>query len=643
MPTFIAFFLQELKRFLCRRNFIIYGIILIVSLIAVLSSISGYKATVAKEKEFFKMEAENFKNLRNYVNYSKSGINIFFYPTAANVLFANPVVMSELVAHIDTIVTLNIHSNCQGKLLFIQNSYFQMRLSTILLLLASLLALFIAYDSLRELEYLKFLASASSEKAVYISIILSRFFLVILSFLTILFFALCIMSIKGIYLNKSDFVGLQGFLIGALVMLMAFFFLGTAIGKIRSQGISTAVLLASWIILVLMMPVIFDSIIEGKANDIPSYYKVYNDKLSVVSSFEKWVKETEGPVDEKRLDVFRKLAESYFIKEYKEIEAIEEKFKEEIKQEIKLSNQLYNLLPSTFYLSTASEAGGRGYQNFLDFYSYLQELRRQLLRFWIDRVYYNDPKVMVNFVKKDENVFKTKSQLPFYFDQGVLINLGYSIVFLFLSYFFFRLNLFHLDKNSLPCTHVDLKIKPKQIIGANKDFPDFSHQILNVFFGKIKHFSGKISIDGENIVTRFKKNFLYLPKHEHFPDDIKTKHLVALFKRLFKLSGDECLSLKDAAGKANLNKYFVKLSKIEKTKLLMTLVSFGKNRVYILDDFGNGSTNNDRAEMNKLTALLRDRDIIVLDFCTSGIPWLSTDAVLSVSAVDNEFISTIQI
>lgn len=205
------------------------------------------------------------------------------------------------------------------------------------------------------------------------------------------------------------------------------------------------------------------------------------------------------------------------------------------------------------------------------------------------------------------------------------------------------MNLFRLDKNNLPCTHVNLKIKSNQIIGATKDFPDIFPQLLYVFFGKIKHFTGKITIDGENIVTPVKKDFIYLPQHDQFPGDIKTKHLIVFFKRLFKLSDDESLKLKEAAGEGNLDKYFVKLKKIEKTKLLLTLVSFRKNQVYIIDDFGSGSTSNDRCQMMGLSPLLRDKDTIVLDFCSSGIPWLSINATMPVNVANNEYIAEIQV
>lgn len=640
MNTFRALFLQVLNRFNCKRNFIIYAIVLILFLIAVFTSINAYEKAVNSEKEFLKMEAENFKKLRNYDVYAQKGINIFFAPTPINILFTNPTVMSEIVARIDTVSTLDIHSNCQGKMLF-QNS-FKISPSTILFVLGSLLALFIGHGSLGDLEYLKSLASDTSEKAVYISIVLSRFILLTLSYLSIFSIGVCIMTLKGIYFNQSDLVGLTGFLTVSFFLLLFFFLLGTTIKKKQSQGFDIIVLLALWAILIFIIPWILDYLIEIKSNDIPSYYKVYNDKSTIVSNFEKKAEREKGKYIDNTPEGRKEVIESFWNNDYKIIEKNDYQFKEEFKKLIKLSNNLYNLLPSAFYLSTANEASGRGYQNFLDFYDYIQDLQRQFVRFWIDRVYYNDPKVMVNFIKGDENIFKAKSQLPFNFWLGIFINLGYCIVLLFLSYFLYLKNLFRLDKKNLPCTHVDLKIKSNQRIEITKDYTGFFPQILNVFFGQIKHFTGKISIDGEDIVTPVKKNFIYLPKHENFPDDLKTKHLISYYKQIFKLSKDECIELKKAAGKNNLNKYFVKLSKIEKTKLLLTVASFGKKKVVIIDDFGSGSTNNDRLEMMNLSSLLMHKNLVVMDICSLGIPWLSINANMSIAVANNAFVSKIE-
>jgi len=630
MSTFSAILLQVLNRFLCRRNLIIFGIILIVSLIAVLSSISSHEATVAKEKEFLKMEAANFNNFLNYLDYSKSGINIFFYPSAASVLFANPVVMSELVAHIDTVITVNIHSNCQGSVLFQQNSYFRMRLSSVLLILASLLTLFIAYDSLRELEYLKFLASASSEKAVYLSILLSRFLLVILSFLSILFFALCIMSIKGIYLNKSDFVGMQGFLIGAVVMLMFFFLLGTAIGKIRSQGIGIAVLLAIWIVLVLLMPGVFDSIIEGKANNITSYYKVYNDKLTVVNNFEKQASERGLIYGKTSMDVLRNEVKRYLNNEYKAIKAIEEKLKEEIRQVIKFSNQLYNLLPSTFYLSTANEASSRGYRNFDDFYSYLLELQRQFVEFWMDRVYYNDPKVMVNFVKKDENVFKAKSAVPFYFSQGVIINLGYCIILFFLSFFLYKRALCPHPKKASAFKDIAMNFVPGDLTEIKVYHKEFTTQFLNVFFGKINHFTGKLSVDADTIVTNEKKDFLYLPPKEQIPGDLKVKTFLSFSKRLLKASNEEFENITAGLDKAIFNKTFEKLEPIDKARVLLTAAQMKKSPVYIIDTIITGIPEEDQKIVSDIVQGVKTDDTVIINFSNETGFWTTPDVYKSI-------------
>ncbi|MDQ1352192.1 MAG: type transport system ATP-binding protein [Acidobacteriota bacterium] len=642
MSKFYANFLQEVNRFFCLKNMTVLLFLMIIVMFCTHLGVNDFKGSNSQEKEFKETGELLFGKMLDYYRYSVEGIDILALPTASRVLFASPAMVSNLAANINTIVNLHIYNDCQSKAIFMAHPLLQFRLSSILLILGTLLVLFFGYDLYRDFDYSKLLASSASEKIVFASTIFSRFLLLILSYFFLLLVSLGMMAIEGVTLTQSDFTGMIGFLISASLKLLFFFLLGTVIGHIRVPFFGIAALLASWITLVLVFPCMFDAIIEEKANKITSYYKIYKDKLTVMSDFEKKAEKEKGAYLDNTPEGRKEVVEGYWNNIFPLIEKLDEQLLNEITQVINEMQYITSLTPTTFYLSTANEAGGSGYQNYLNFYRYLLDLRRQLVRFWIDRVYYNDPTVMVNFVKKDENVFKAKSAVPFYFIQGVFINLGYCIVLLFLSYFLFRYNLFHLPKNNFTCSGVNLKVKSKQIIGSTKDFPEFFHQIVNVFFGKIKHFTGKISIDGENIVTPVKKNFLFLPQQEHFPDDIKTKDLITFFKRLFKLSAEEFLSLKDAVGKANLNKYFIKLSKVQKTRLLLTLVSFGKNQVYILDDFGNGSTTKDRAEMNNLSALLRDKDIIVLDFCSSGISWQGANAVLTVSAADNELIATVE-
>jgi len=330
------------------------------------------------------------------------------------------------------------------------------------------------------------------------------------------------------------------------------------------------------------------------------------------------------------MDVLRNEVKRYLNNEYKAIKAIEEKLKEEIRQVIKFSNQLYNLLPSTFYLSTANEASSRGYRNFDDFYSYLLELQRQFVEFWMDRVYYNDPKVMVNFVKKDENVFKAKSAVPFYFSQGVIINLGYCIILFFLSFFLYKRALCPHPKKASAFKDIAMNFVPGDLTEIKVYHKEFTTQFLNVFFGKINHFTGKLSVDADTIVTNEKKDFLYLPPKEQIPGDLKVKTFLSFSKRLLKASNEEFENITAGLDKAIFNKTFEKLEPIDKARVLLTAAQMKKSPVYIIDTIITGIPEEDQKIVSDIVQGVKTDDTVIINFSNETGFWTTPDVYKSI-------------
>ena len=46
--------------------------------------------------------------------------------------------------------------------------------------------------------------------------------------------------------------------------------------------------------------------------------------------------------------------------------------------------------------------------------------------------------------------------------------------------------------------------------------------------------------------------------------------------------------------------------------------------------------------MMSLSMLLRDKGLIVMDFCSSGIPWMSANASISVNVSKDEYAAKIE-
>ena len=174
MSKFAAFLKLELKRFVNKRNIIIFLLIILLSLYYVNKGIDNHKRTLEISKEFRDVESIFFKALLNYAQYASHGINLLFIPDTAEIFFTNTGKVSELTAKIDSVTTLNITNDCKSIFLFKEKYLVPMDFSGMMLLIFSLLNLFYGYDSLRDKGYLKFLTSLTSHKKVFFFVIASE-------------------------------------------------------------------------------------------------------------------------------------------------------------------------------------------------------------------------------------------------------------------------------------------------------------------------------------------------------------------------------------------------------------------------------------------------------------------------------------
>jgi hypothetical protein len=259
-------------------------------------------------------------------------------------------------------------------------------------------------------------------------------------------------------------------------------------------------------------------------------------------------------------------------------------------------------------------------------------MKQAFTRFWINQAYYKEARGIVPFIKEKEgHLFPSESSVPENFNTGVLVNFSYALFLFLISCFLFNRNFCPLLKDRNACNKAVIELDEGKLACMNNDFPEFVNQFINVFFGKIKAFKGVITIDGVSIVSKKKKNFLYLPGVDHFPQDIKTKHLIKMFKIAMKLTGEEFTRLMTSAGEANLNKTFAELKRTKKIEILLTLVGFGKYRIYILDDFGKGLTGKERNKLETLTENWKKEGMVVIELKSPGsTPVCDIDEAISI-------------
>jgi hypothetical protein len=563
-------------------------------LFGVNKGVENYNLMIESSKEFRKIEALMFRNVRNYAHYSEFGARYLFVPSASVIFFTDSPLMSELSAKVNSTVNVEIYNNCKGSAAFKTNNRDFLRFSGLLVLLGTLFVLFTGYESMCKKEYLKFLCSKFSHIKVFLAAIFSRFILITVTLVVMFVFMVGVVRLRGIELMPGDFKGLWVYLLSSLLILLIFLVIGGMIGTMRSTTISISMILGVWIVSVFIIPGVFDSIIEEKADDIFSSYKSDLNKLQKAIEFERKSEEKYGRFDKENIVSERDIVEDYWKNDYPEIAKVEKLLENEISDVIAKYRKLCILFPTSFYNLTALEVSSRGYENYLDFYNHSQENQKKFSRFWLDRVYYHDPKELVSFIKGGENIFQGKSRIPGNFVPGVVLHLLYAVALLFGSYFRFKKWLYvPIDKKAFNEKDRDIRLKRGKIDVLYSHRPGLRDQLYLLFSGrKIKRRSPtpsfNVTLEGETISeASIKDGFVYICHPSAIPGDIKPVDLISFIARTNGVSSAEKASIYRGLSADLLNsKNFNRLEPHQQADALLSVLPYIKGNIYLVDQVG---------------------------------------------------------
>ncbi|MCP4148701.1 MAG: hypothetical protein GY757_13220 [bacterium] len=239
-------------------------------------------------------------------------------------------------------------------------------------------------------------------------------------------------------------------------------------------------------------------------------------------------------------------------------------------------------------------------------------MKKGLSKHIIKQIYFNDPKVMVNFIKGDENIFRAESMTPHNYWTGIGISLLWAIGLLIAATLAFQRTMFpksKLPENAYENVELFVRSGKKTSIDMDVDFYEtFSHQVLNVFYGKGKNFSGKITYDGKPFSNEGNQDFVYIPNHSHLPGDVKVKDLITLIAKLGDFPADQVLKGID---KNIRNAYLDKIDRVEATAILLKMALSIKTKTFILDEFLLNIYLRNGNELNPLFTQLEKKATIV--------------------------------
>lgn len=628
MKGYIDCIYGESKRYLHRGSMAAWLFILILMLYQAHSSIVDNENLPEKIKIFNQTQQIHFDNMQNYIQYKLKGFKILFIPSSTGLItrsYTNP---SDLIAEVVT-THLKINNNWKGKVVFRQGRFLELDISGIIKWLMSLMAIWFGFLSFPKKEFLDFLSSKWSRGKSYFYTALARLLLFITFFLVMMGIVLLFMILRGVQFSSGDWYVTVCFLLAAIAYLGIFFSVGVIIGILGTRKLSYILLFIAWFGIIFAVDWVTAPAVESAFPEALEDYRVEMEKYSDMIDFDKNAEKEHGKFDRKNIAAARGVIEDYWKNYYlKNIVPKERKLRDMIAVGIEKDRSWSKWCPGAFFTQTANEVSGRGYNNYLLFYDYSLEKHIQFVRFIIDRTYYNDPKIMVNFIKGDEDIFIGKSSLPPNFWSGWAIQVLYLVLIFLAGYLVFMRKMLPKPGNARDFDNIEIEFTS----GENSDIKDntnrdeFGQQVLNVFMGKCRDLKWKVTMDGKSLLTGKKHDFLFIPKPDQIPDEWKIKHLLKFFKRLFNLDHKELESLyREKAGETRkewLNKFYRELDIEEKAGLLISLFMLAKKQVYVCNTFAYDIPGEIRLKMYSLVEEKQPAGSMIIDINRMDSKWM---------------------
>ncbi len=216
-----------------------------------------------------------------------------------------------------------------------------------------------------------------------------------------------------------------------LFLFLCFFFSGGLFSRVLAKAIPLSLLIALlfWYASVEIVPDLSKKYLDENRDILFSNDVVNLKKTERLMDFEREVVQSIKGIKnlDERNKVLREKAQHFFKTGYVENTNIEIQINDRIGQILESYSQASSWYPSTFYELLCGEISGKGHSSYLGFVQYVLELRHAFVEFCLKKRYEAKDKDLEYFIKRNENVFKAKSNIPSSFLQGTLITLLYTI------------------------------------------------------------------------------------------------------------------------------------------------------------------------------------------------------------------------
>ena len=634
--AFRALFLLDCRRFPTKRNLLILAAVFITLILCVNHDINRYKELPAKIQAAKKIHHEYFKAIKNYDEYVYYGLKILFIPETIGVLFQNTTLNPDIKTKVDSIVKLQILESRKGKAAGKGIDNGRVDFSCLVLWFVSILSLLYGFESMETREYLLSLASLLHRLKLFTALVLSRFLIFAVSFLTVFAGILLFINARGLTMTGQEYRVLAGYALVTLLMALFFIILGTLIGTISYVKLAIITMLGAVILFNVLIPRIIQTAVENVFPDNLQDDYAEMEKFRIVSSFESQAEQNKGQFKRENIKTAREVIEEYKTIHLAKMKEREEQLMEQFKQAVDKANKLALLAPTSFYFLTANEASSKGYGNFLQFYEYGKEMWIHFVFFWIDRVFFNDHRIVVDFRNGEDYNFKSRPFLPSYFGWGLAILLAEIILLFLLAYSRFNRWLYPATKDNGAYTRAVMNLETGKHYTICAARGDFHCQFINTLSGHTRVQSWPLTIDGKEPAKAVPR-FFFVPNFKQVPGDIRARDLLKLFAGLIKSQPALVAEIMASLDRDTLNTRFHCLEPLPKALVLAASARLMPVKAIIIHDTVRGVPDEDISRLGDVLGNIKAQGATLIDLVYDHKYWGTPDDSYTMSFGNGQY------
>ena len=435
----LSFFRFELRRLFCeKKNIIFLFFISLFSIFFVWSGLNEYRQFQNDKKIFIKYEKEKSSQFSSYSQLGAFGFRLLYEVSPLNLFFVNSIILQDVESNIDTLEAIKVESSFKGKKLFLKRGYFK-DFAGIMLAFGSLFMLYLGNLAMVSMAQVRFMMARLSLKKYYVLTTVARIFWLNLFFLFLGLGLFLLVGAAGSHFSRTESVIFLFYLLGLVLLMDFFYFIGQlAAVLVGFRKISFIWLFIAWFTCIFLLPEINRISVFNKSSALESAEKVNLEKFRTLMEMEKKFRDYLKDKPTMRLDQIqqmqKKFAVNFLNNSYLQNMGRETRYLREVGEVISNHEWQSALFPTTFYYFLCGEASGKGYYGYLDFMDYIMKLRNRFIQFYIQKRYESNNAVVETFVKGEENVFHSRSQLPGTYWFGLLYTAFLAAVSFVLAY-----------------------------------------------------------------------------------------------------------------------------------------------------------------------------------------------------------------